>query len=276
MTTSSASTRQLERCTSRQVVHGGARGSEGGRCALRRPPTDLRTANGIEAMNFPPERSPEVIPCWAWHGRHPSTTPRSRPETRKPRLHLTFPLRSSWPTHGQRTCRERCRHLCCPGRSTPRTARMKASYRSTKQNLAASIRRHRRALRGCHWPYGGWIGFQAAAPRSLVNDCQHRPVNGYTNTVPVGAWPSDNRRKPSPFPIPGVILPCCTDASPRCSSPSSRSSRPRPRPGSLSGSAGRRPGAGSRSSMSTATRRRSSSTPRTGTRRRSGRPRVPA
>jgi hypothetical protein len=37
---------------------------------------------------------------------------------------------------------------------------------------------HRRALRGCLWPYGGWIGFHAAAPCSLVNGCYPRPVNG--------------------------------------------------------------------------------------------------
>src|SRR5262249_9427593 len=30
--------------------------------------------------------------------------------------------------------------------------------------LRASVRRHRRTLRGCLWPYVGWIGARAAAP----------------------------------------------------------------------------------------------------------------
>jgi hypothetical protein len=28
----------------------------------------------------------------------------------------------------------------------------------------ASVRRHRRALQGCFWPSGSWIGFDADAP----------------------------------------------------------------------------------------------------------------
>jgi hypothetical protein len=43
----------------------------------------------------------------------------------------------------------------------------------------ASVRRHRRALRGCVWLYDGWIDLHAAAPSSVLNDCHPRPVNGY-------------------------------------------------------------------------------------------------
>ena len=35
---------------------------------------------------------------------------------------------------------------------------------SGRPSTPASVRRHRRALRGCLWPAGGWIGSDAAAP----------------------------------------------------------------------------------------------------------------
>jgi hypothetical protein len=40
-------------------------------------------------------------------------------------------------------------------------------------------RSNRRVLRGCLWPYVGRIGFHAAAPCSLLNECHPRPVNAY-------------------------------------------------------------------------------------------------
>ena len=53
---------------------------------------------------------------------------------------------------------------------------------------------HRRALRGCLWPYGGWTGFHAAAPSSLVNGCHPRPVNGCGPTSIVGRRSQDDGR----------------------------------------------------------------------------------
>src|SRR5262249_39803764 len=38
-------------------------------------------------------------------------------------------------------------------------------------------RLHRRALRRYLWPDGGWLGFHAAAARSLLNQRHPRPVN---------------------------------------------------------------------------------------------------
>jgi hypothetical protein len=41
------------------------------------------------------------------------------------------------------------------------------------------VRRHRRVLRGCLWPYVGWIGSHTDASCSLLNDCHPRAVNAY-------------------------------------------------------------------------------------------------
>jgi hypothetical protein len=46
--------------------------------------------------------------------------------------------------------------------------------------LHASVRRHRRALRGCLWPCVGRIRLHAAAPYALMNKRHHRPVNAYS------------------------------------------------------------------------------------------------
>ena len=55
---------------------------------------------------------------------------------------------------------------------------LRASVRHT-HGTSAIRPTHRRTLRGCLWPYGGWIGFHATAPCSLLNDCHPRPVNAY-------------------------------------------------------------------------------------------------
>ena len=56
----------------------------------------------------------------------------------------------------------------------------------------ASVRRHRSALRVCLGPPGGWIGFHAAAPCSLLNDCHPRPVNASPRTASI----EDRRDRP--------------------------------------------------------------------------------
>src|SRR5262245_52189282 len=40
------------------------------------------------------------------------------------------------------------------------------------------------ARRGCLRPCDGWIGFDAAPPCSLLNDCHPRPVNAYARPTP--------------------------------------------------------------------------------------------
>ena len=49
--------------------------------------------------------------------------------------------------------------------------------------LRASVRHHRRALRGYLWAHVGWIGFHPAAPCSPLNDCHPRPVNAYVRLL---------------------------------------------------------------------------------------------
>src|SRR5262249_55970889 len=70
--------------------------------------------------------------------------------------------------------------------------------------LHASVRRHRRTLRGCLWPYGGWIGFRAAAPCSLRNGRHPRPVSAYRpSAVPPG--PSPGHQQPTPTVTRGAL-----------------------------------------------------------------------
>src|SRR5262249_4634312 len=45
--------------------------------------------------------------------------------------------------------------------------------------LRASVRRHRRALRGCLCPNSGWIGFHAVTLCSILNYFHLQPVHAY-------------------------------------------------------------------------------------------------
>jgi hypothetical protein len=57
----------------------------------------------------------------------------------------------------------------------------RSDIRGIQQRTAARVgpTTPTRAVRGCLWPSGGRIGFDAAAPYSLLNDCHPRPVNAY-------------------------------------------------------------------------------------------------
>jgi hypothetical protein len=77
-----------------------------------------------------------------------------------------------------------------PGRRpalSPRSSRRKGEAPRTP--LRDSVRRHRRALRGCLFPSGTWSGFRVAASCSRLNDCHQRPVN--TNA---SSWRHADRR----------------------------------------------------------------------------------
>jgi hypothetical protein len=51
--------------------------------------------------------------------------------------------------------------------------------------LRASVRRHRRARRGCLWPYVGWIGFHAAVPCCEVGGQRVAALRWYFSNHPL-------------------------------------------------------------------------------------------
>jgi hypothetical protein len=90
--------------------------------------------------------------------------------TRRPPEGAKGPSRTR-PTVAGGSCHQGCAGVPVPLGSLAGNERTAA--------LRASVRRHRRALHGCLWPYVGWSGFHPAAPCSLLNDCHPRPVNAY-------------------------------------------------------------------------------------------------